>query len=40
MKALEFTGGVLLGGVSLLVLLLGSLVAFGSIGRYLKTKSM
>ncbi len=40
MKALEFLGGVALGGVSLLVLLLGSLVAFGSIGRYLKVKSM
>jgi hypothetical protein len=40
MKALEYIGGVALGGVSLLVLLLGSLVAFGSIGRYLHTKSM
>jgi hypothetical protein len=40
MKVLEFIGGVALGGVSLLVLLLGSLVAFGSIGRYLKAKSM
>ena len=40
MKALEFLGGVVLGSVSLLVLLLGSLVAFGSIGRYLKAKNM
>ncbi len=40
MKPLEFLGGVVLGGVSLLVLLVGSLFAFGSIGRYLKAKSM
>jgi hypothetical protein len=40
MKALEFLGGVALGSVSMLVLLVGSLVAFGSIGRYLKVKNM
>lgn len=40
MRALEFIGGIVLGLISLCVLLIGSLVAFGSIGRYLKTKSM
>ena len=40
MKALEVLGGIALGGVSLLVLLLGSLIAFGSLGRYIKAKSM
>jgi hypothetical protein len=40
MKALEVLGGIALGGVSLLILLVGSLFAFGSMGRYFHTKSM
>jgi hypothetical protein len=40
MRVLEWLAGFLLGLVSLLILLVGSLVAFGSIGRYLKAKSM
>jgi hypothetical protein len=40
MKVLEVIGGVVLGSVSLLILLVGAIFAFGSIGRYLKAKSM
>jgi len=40
MRALEFLGGVVLGTASLLVLLVGCIFAVGSMGRYLKTKSM
>jgi len=40
MKALEVIGGVVLGSVSLLILVVGAIFAFGSMGRYLKTKSM
>jgi hypothetical protein len=40
MKALEVLGGVALGLVTLLVVGVGSLFAFGSIGRYMKAKSM
>jgi hypothetical protein len=40
MKPLEVIGGVVLGSVSLLILVGGALFTFGSLGRYLKTKSM
>ena len=40
MKALEAIGGVALGSVSLLILVVGALFAFGSLGRYLKAKNM
>jgi len=40
MRALETIGGFLLGIVSVLILVVGSLFAVGSIGRYLKTKNM
>jgi hypothetical protein len=40
MKALESLGGLALGVASLLVLVVGSIFAFGSVGRYLKAKGM
>jgi hypothetical protein len=40
MKLLEVIAGWLLGLVTVFVIMIGSLVAFGSIGRYMKTKSM
>jgi len=40
MKVLEMIGGFLLGTATLLVLGVGCLFAFGSMGRYLKSKSM
>jgi hypothetical protein len=40
MKALEALGGFALGVVTLVVVAVGSLVAFGSMGRYLKAKNM
>ena len=40
MRVLEAIAGFVLGFVSLLILLVGSLVAFGSIGKYLRAKSM
>lgn len=40
MKVLEVIAGILLGGVSLLVLLVGTLFAYGSLGRYLRAKAM
>jgi hypothetical protein len=40
MKALEIIGGSLIGLVTLLILAVGALIAFGSIGRYMKNKSI
>jgi hypothetical protein len=40
MKALEVIGGVVLGSISLLILVVGSFFAVGSLGRYLKVKRM
>jgi hypothetical protein len=40
MKPLEVLGGLALGAATLVVVLIGSAFAFGSIGRYLKTKNM
>jgi hypothetical protein len=40
MRALEAIAGFVLGLASVFVILIGMLVAFGSIGRYVKTKSM
>ncbi len=40
MKVLESIGGVVVGVVTLLILAVGALFAVGSIGRYLKAKSM
>jgi hypothetical protein len=40
MKVLETIAGFFIGLVSLLIVLVGALVAFGSIGRYMKNKSM
>jgi hypothetical protein len=39
-NAIEVIGGVAIGTVSLLILVVGALVAFGSLGRYMKIKSM
>ena len=40
MKALEVIGGAALGSVSLLILFVGVISSFGSMGKYLKTKNM
>ena len=40
MKFLEVLGGIAIGLVSLLILGVGGLFAFGSMGRYAKNKSM
>ncbi len=40
MKYVESIGGVVVGVVTLLILAVGALFAVGSIGRYLKAKSM
>jgi hypothetical protein len=40
MKALEVLGGALIAVVSLFVLLAGMIVSVGSIGTYVKHKSM
>ena len=40
MKTLETIAGFCLGLVTLLIMLGGASVAFGSIGRYMKIKSM
>jgi hypothetical protein len=40
MKVLEVLGGLLVGVVTLLILLVGSLFAIGSMGKYIRNKSM
>jgi hypothetical protein len=40
MKVLEVVGGFLLGAVTIVVVAVGGLFAFGSMGRYLKVKNM
>jgi hypothetical protein len=40
MRVLEFLAGVVIAVLSLLILLVGSIFALGSIGRYLKVRSM
>ena len=40
MRALEAIAGFFIGPVTMLILAVGASVAFGSIGRYMKNKSM
>jgi len=40
MKVLESIAGIAIGTVSLLILGVGALFAFGSMGKYLRAKSM
>jgi hypothetical protein len=40
MRVLEFLGGVVIGIVSMLILVVGALFTLGSMGRYMKIKSM
>ncbi|SIN71143.1 hypothetical protein SAMN05444166_0325 [Singulisphaera sp. GP187] len=40
MKVLEVIGGLALGMVTLLILVVGSLFAVGSMSRYVRNKSM
>jgi len=40
MKVLEFLGGAVIGLLSSLILVAGSIFALGSIGRYMKVKNM
>ena len=40
MRILEAIAGVLIGIVTLLILVVGGVFAFGSMGKYLRNKSM
>jgi hypothetical protein len=40
MAILEYLGGFILGLLSLLILILRSLIAFGDMGRYFRAKTM